>query len=86
MTDTNDTGGQTKADRQKGLNAAYSAASKRLREAHQDEFNSLYQQEAADRGIEWTPKATPEQKAEQEMQALLAQFPHLVGKLTALQG
>lgn len=59
------------------LKRAYSAATSVLRTRHQDEFNTIYQKEAADRGIEWHPKLNPLQKARQEMRALLTEFPEL---------
>src|SRR5262245_7891697 len=64
-------------ERERLLNQAYGAAQSRLRGAHKDEFNGYYSEEAASRGIEWSPKLSPEQKAERDMRELLAEFPHL---------
>lgn len=73
-------------EREAGLNKAYAAANSRLRTAHQDEFNGYYQEEAAKLGIEWSPKPTPEQKAETEMRALLDTYPHLSALLREESG
>lgn len=59
------------------LNKAYGAATAKLRDAHRDEFNRLYQAEAAELGVEWKPKLTPEQKAKNDLDAILAEYPHL---------
>jgi hypothetical protein len=64
-------------DRNKNLNAASGAASKRLKEAHPDEWNRYMKEEATARGEEWAPKATPEQKAKEEFERLLRDYPHL---------
>lgn len=57
--------------------AAYSKATTRLRDAHRDEFNDLLKEEMASAGIEWSPRPTEEQKAEQEIAELLTKFPEL---------
>lgn len=63
------------------LRKAYGAATTRLREQYRTEFDALYSQEAEALGVEYTPRLTAEQKAEQQMQALLAEFPHLAEKV-----
>jgi len=62
------------------LRQAYGAATTRLRESHREEFDRLYAAEATQRGVEYTPRLTAEQKAEQEFQRLLEQYPHLAEK------
>lgn len=69
--------------RDKALKEAYVAATKRLRDQHQDEFNGYRQLEAAERGYEWKPRSSPEEKAAAELQRLIAEFPHLVNQVTA---
>lgn len=63
--------------RDAALKASYVTATKQLREAHLEEFNTLRQAAAKDLGFEWTPPKTKEQKAEEELAALLEQYPHL---------
>lgn len=63
--------------RQQSLNAASGAASKRLKEAHTEEWNTYMTEEATARGEQWAPKQTPEQKAAADFERLLAQYPHL---------
>jgi hypothetical protein len=67
--------------REAALRKAYSLATKRLREAHQDEFNGLYTAEAKKLGHEWTPRPSDEQKAVEELDTILAKFPHLKERL-----
>lgn len=67
----------TDSDKSSGLRKAYGAATKRLREAHRDEFNQFMQAEAKTLGIEWSPKPTDEQKAATQLAALLADYPGL---------
>jgi hypothetical protein len=73
----------TELSRTQALNAANGAALKRLKEAHTDEFNGYMAEEAKARGQEWSPRLTPEQRAEQELQDLLAKFPDLANKVKA---
>lgn len=63
--------------RQQALNAASGAASKRLKTAHQDEWDKYMVEEATARGQKWQPKPDAEQKAKAEFERLLAQYPHL---------
>jgi hypothetical protein len=72
---------EEKAARQAALRKAYSNATTRLREAYRSEFDELYAQEAETLGVNYTPRPTPEQKAEQEVQALLEKYPHLRDKI-----
>jgi hypothetical protein len=64
-------------DRQRLLRQAYGAATTRLREQYRDEFDRLYAQEAQALGIEYKPRPTAEQKAAEQMRALLEEYPHL---------
>lgn len=74
---TDQTVESTQSTRQQALNAASGAASKRLKEEHQAEWNKYMSEEATARGQEWKPKMTKEQKAEEDFKRLLAQNPHL---------
>lgn len=74
MTDT--------TERNKNLNAASNAASKRLKEENLDTWNKYMAEEATRRGEEWKPKPTQEQKAEEEFLRLLREHPHLADSLT----
>jgi hypothetical protein len=67
--------------RTKLLNAAYGAATKRLRDENLDRFRDLYVEEAKERGIDYVPKPTKEEKAEQALAQLLAENPDLRGRL-----
>jgi len=70
------------------LRQAYSQASKDLREAHRDEFNELHRKHAVDLGVEGEPRPTAEQKAAEQIEALLSQFPQLrerVGGQTTIE-
>jgi len=64
------------------LRKAYGAATTRLREQYRSEFDALYSQEAEALGVDYKPRPTPEQKAEQDLAELLAKFPHLRDKVT----
>lgn len=68
-------------ERSKKLRKAYGNATTRLREAHRDEFDSLYSQEAESLGVEYTPRPSAEQKALQQLQALLDEYPQLRGQV-----
>lgn len=59
------------------LKQSYVAATKRLREDNLEQFNKYRVEEAKARGIEWTPPKTAEQKAKEEYDRLIADFPHL---------
>jgi hypothetical protein len=56
---------------------AYSAATTRLRDEFRQRFNELLIEEMGKRGVNWSPRPTEEQKAEQEVADLLARFPEL---------
>ena len=69
-----DTSGKTEAELKR---EAYSAAETRLRNEYQDRFRELVIEEAGKRGVQYTFKKTPEEKAAEQMKALLEQFPDL---------
>jgi hypothetical protein len=72
---------KAKTERDEALRKAYAKATKRLREAHQPEFNALYAEEAKVLGYDWSPKPTKEEKARDELNRLLAEFPHLAAQI-----
>lgn len=69
-------------DRANALRQAYGKATARVREAHRDEFEAAYVEEAAALGVEYKPRPSAEQKAEEQLAALLAEYPHLAEKVT----
>lgn len=71
----------TKEDKAKALGECYTAATRRLREAHLAEFNGYRAEEAKARGIEWTPQPTAAEKAAAEIERLLADNPGLAQAL-----
>lgn len=74
MTESSTTESTDKATLQR---KAYGAATKALREAHREEFNVLMAKEAKTLGVEWKPKPTDEEKAADQLAALLAAHPNL---------
>lgn len=81
--DSTEQGDEQSKGRNTALRQAYTAATSRLRDAHRDEFERLYQQEATNRGVEYTPRLTPEQKAEKQLADLLREHPHLRERVAA---
>lgn len=69
--------------RNAALRKAYGAASQDLREAHRDEFDKFYEVRAQEAGVEWHPKPSAEQKAEQEFRRLLAEHPEVAERVLA---
>lgn len=67
--------------RDKGLTKAYGVATKKLRDAHRDEFNRLYQAEAKAMGLEWTPRPTASEKARAQLLSLLEEHPDLAAEV-----
>jgi hypothetical protein len=61
---------------------AYGAATKRIREDNRSTFNLYMQEEMKARGLEWAPKPTAEEKAEAQLQAILAEHPGLAARIT----
>lgn len=60
-----------------GKVAARSAAARRLREAHPEEYRNLMVEEHEARGVKYTPRLTAEERASVEVQRLLREFPDL---------
>jgi hypothetical protein len=56
---------------------AYSAAVSTLRTKYNDEFKQLVKAEAEARGVTYTFRPTPEEKAAAQLEKLYADFPHL---------
>lgn len=56
---------------------AYSNAEKALREKHQDEFRDLVKAEATKLGVTYVFRKTKEERAREQYEALLAEFPEL---------
>jgi hypothetical protein len=71
--------------RKRLLRKAYSEATQALREKHRGDFETLYAEKAGEAGVEWTPRATPEQKAGEVFEALIEQYPHLLDRVPALR-
>jgi hypothetical protein len=63
------------------IRAAYTAAGRRLRDAHHDEFLGYQIDECKARGLDWEPKQTPEQRAASEFDRLLEEYPFLRDRL-----
>lgn len=68
-------------ERDKIIRAAYTAANRRVREAHHDEFIGYQIEECKARGLDWKPRETPEQKASSEFDRLLTEYPFLRDRL-----
>lgn len=62
------------ADDNKARSAARSAALSALRKNHAEEYNDLLAKEMEERGIDWSPRLTPEQKAKAEIARLSETF------------
>ena len=72
---------ETETDTKALTRKAYGAATQALRDNHRDEFNSLMKQKAADLGIEWEPRKTPEEKAVDEVNRILSEHPSVAERL-----
>lgn len=81
MTSTAAVPNQTEEDRDKIIRASYTAAGRRLRDEHHDEFIQYQIEECKTRGLDWKPRETPEQRAASEFDRLLAEYPHLRDRL-----
>ena len=64
----------------------YYSARQRLIENHADEYRTLLNEEADKAGVTLSIRKTPEEKAEEQLAALLEQFPHLQAKVEPLDG
>lgn len=56
---------------------SYSAATARLREENKGRFRALVQEEAGKRGVTYEFRKTAEERAREQVQALLAEHPNL---------
>lgn len=65
---------------------AYANAEKALREQHQDEFRTLVKAEAQKLGVEYKFRPSPEERAAQEVRALLAKYPALREQVAGSDG
>lgn len=72
---------QTEQQRDQIIRASYTAAGRRLRDAHHDEFIEYQIEECKTRGLDWKPRETPEQRAASEFDRLLVEFPFLRDRL-----
>jgi hypothetical protein len=70
---------ESKTENERGnlLRQAYGKATARLREAHRDEFDGFYEEEAKALGVDYKRKPSAEEKAREQIAALLAEHPHL---------
>lgn len=64
-------------DRKEALRKAYGKATQDLREKHRGDFDALYAEHARALGVDYEPRKTPEQKAAEEFDALMEQYPFL---------
>jgi hypothetical protein len=60
------------------LRKTYDMATQQLREAHPEEFIDLRKTAAKELGVEWEPRLTAQQRAEQDFDALIQAYPHLL--------
>lgn len=67
-------------ENQKKRAAAYTSAQRRLKDAHPEEFRNYYQDEAAARGVTLRERLSPAEKAERDMQRIVAEHPELAEK------
>lgn len=65
------------------LSRARNAATSMLLDKYRNEFNATMQREAASLGIDWTPRKSEEEKALEEIEALLAKHSGLRDTLVA---
>jgi hypothetical protein len=63
------------------LRKTYDMATQRLREEYAEEFIDLRKAAAKELGVEWEPRLTPEQRAAQEFDSLIRQYPHLADRI-----
>ena len=71
----------TYEDRDRIIRAAYTAANRKVREAHHEEFIQFQIEECKARGLDWKPRETPEQRAAAEFDRLLKDYPFLADRL-----
>jgi hypothetical protein len=75
-----------KSERTKKLAEARTAAIATLLAKHRDEFNTLMEQEAKDRNVEWKRTPTPAEKRRAALKALLEEDPSLIDEVRNLSG
>jgi hypothetical protein len=63
-------------------NAAYTAAARRIREAHPDEWHEYLKEETESRGLEYKPRLSGEEAAWRQIGQLMLDFPALKDRLT----
>lgn len=68
-------------ERDKAIRSAYAIATKRLREAHLDEFRQYQIEAAAEQGVTYTPPPTKDEKDEAALIALLEGNPNLKARI-----
>jgi len=68
-------------ERANALRKAYGQATARLRGEHREEFDQFYAEAAKELGVDYKPRPTAEQKAEETFEALLEEYPHLRDKI-----
>lgn len=72
---------ENEAERKEALRKTYDVATQRLRERFPEEFIDLRKEAAKELGVEWEPRMTAEQRAEQEFNRLVTEYPHLAEQL-----
>jgi hypothetical protein len=63
------------------LRESYAYASSKVRAAHMDAFNAYRKEWLADRGYDWSPIPTAEEKAAAQVRELLATYPSILDAL-----
>lgn len=73
------------ARRKRLLRKAYGEATQALRERHRGDFEGLYEDRAKALGVDWHPRPSAEQKAEEQFEALVEAYPYLLDRVDALR-
>jgi hypothetical protein len=68
---------EQKSERDAAIRKAYGTATAELRNAHREEFNDLMAAHAKEAGYEWKPRPSAEDKAREQYEKLIAEFPNL---------
>jgi hypothetical protein len=68
---------EQRVEQEKAKQSAYSAATTRLRGQNRDEFDALLEEEYGKRGLTYTRRPSKEDKAKQQIKAILDEFPDL---------
>ena len=82
MTDATKTQNPDPADAERLRNQAYYSAKRDLVEKYQDEYRKLVLAYAEELGVEIRFRKSPAERAEEQMQKLLAEHPELRSKFT----